>query len=134
MLFYLVIHPIQIIVGNLSIVSFVYSNMSMSLNCISSGGPATNVSWMRNGEPLALNSSVPYEESQILVDSVNATYHNILYFRNLAGNLNGKFFTCMVSNNRSTANSSLCHGPGVLATIDIIMYQCDTESICFIQT
>ena len=104
MLFYLVIHPIQIIIGNLSIVSFVYSNMSKSFNCISSGGPATNVSWMRNGEPLALRT----EQSQILVDSVNATYHNILYFGKLAGN-----FTCMVTNNRSTAISSLCHGPGV---------------------
>ena len=94
--------------GNLSIVSLVYSDSS--LICTSTGGPATNVTWtrvVRNGLAMTLNGS-SYEQSQILVYTENATYVNVLHSiedDKLTGTIR-----CTVSNVRSIACRSTCNG------------------------
>ena len=76
----------------------------MSLACISTGGPATSVTWKKNGEVLFIDGS-SYQQTQIIVDDVNAVYKNILHSDNPA-DLVGSF-TCTVHNARGSDNMSM---------------------------
>ena len=67
-----------------------------TLTCISSGGPATNVTWTRNSEAVADGMRT------VLVDSVNATYIHTL---TVTGRLGGHY-QCIVSNNKPSSDSS----------------------------
>lgn len=61
--------------------------------CISTGGPPTTVTWVRNGVPL--DDSL-YEQSQRILNTTTATYANVLHSlkrENLVG-----MFTCNISN------------------------------------
>ena len=61
-----------------------------TLTCISSGGPATTVTWTRNSE------DVPGERVTVLNDAVTAQYTHTL---TVTGRLEG-LYTCTVSNNK----------------------------------
>ena len=67
-----------------------------TLTCISSGGPATNVTWTRNSEAVADGMRT------VLNDSVNAIYTHTL---NVTGRLGGHY-QCIVSNNKPSSDSS----------------------------
>ena len=70
-----------------------------TLTCVSTGGPATNVNWTRDG------AAATGVTSQSVVDQAASTYHNIL---TVTGRQSG-LYTCSVSNDRSAqpANASL---------------------------
>ena len=76
----------------------------MALTCVSSGGPATTVTWMKNNQILTIDDK-SYQQSQSLTNTALATYENILYFDN-ATNLVG-YFTCTVQNARGNSSKSL---------------------------
>ena len=61
-----------------------------TLTCISTGGPATTVTWTRNSE------EVPGERVTVLNDAVTAQYTHTL---TVTGRLEG-LYTCTVSNNK----------------------------------
>ena len=86
----------------------------MSLNCISTGGPVTTVIWRKNNQQLSIDG-VDYQQTQIIVNSENAEYRNILYSNN-AGNLVG-VFTCIVQNARGSDNMTISTN-GKLETIN----------------
>ena len=74
------------------------------LICTSTGGPATNVTWMRNGEVLINDNSTYNITSQILTNATTATYNHTLM---VTGRLVGEY-ECNVSNNKpSSASKSL---------------------------
>ena len=82
--------------------SLEYNFTSTTLTCISTGGLATNVTWARN-DALIISDSA---QQQVVVDGATGTYHNLLTInsteiRDYSGN-----FTCTVSNNRGTSNTS----------------------------
>ena len=65
-----------------------------SLTCRSEGGPATNVSWQRNG--YAVQEDSDHQTSQVIVDtSYNSVYENKLRVRGREGG----DYSCTVSNN-----------------------------------
>ena len=72
-----------------------------TLTCTSTGGPATTVSWRRNGEILTEFSSYSVT-SQILLDTETATYNHTL---RVTGRLEGQY-QCSVSNTRTLSGSS----------------------------
>ena len=74
------------------------------LTCLSSHGPATTVSWKKNGIPLE-KGSLDFNQNQRLVDAETATYESYLITSNLSI-LVGEF-TCTVSNNRGTAEETI---------------------------
>ena len=74
---------------------------TFTLTCTSTGGPATIVSWRRDGEILSDNTS------QMLINSENATYTHTLM---VTGRLVGEY-VCNVSNNKPSSSS------GVVAVI-----------------
>ena len=64
------------------------------MTCVSTGGPVTNLTWNRSGGS--------YSQSKIIVDTVSATYHNLLYISsNTLSDYTG-IFSCTVSNSRGS--------------------------------
>ena len=53
-----------------------YDDQSRTLTCTSTGGPATNVTWKRNGVVITLNAT--HRQSKRLVDPVQGTYQTVL--------------------------------------------------------
>ena len=72
-----------------------------TLTCTSTGGPATTVSWSRDGTLLTESSSYSIT-SQILTDTETATYTHTL---TVTGRLEGQY-QCSVSNIRTPSGST----------------------------
>ena len=80
------------VIGKPYISSITYSPSTRALTCISSGGPASEVTWSRSGPQ--------YQEHQQIEDTTTATYLNILTIdSNNVSDYVGTF-TCTVNNSR----------------------------------
>ncbi len=66
-----------------------------TLNCITTGSPATTVTWTKDGTVLAASSS--YRMSQSLLNGVTATYYNYLEVLSGPYSVVGSY-SCEVSN------------------------------------
>ena len=68
-----------------------------TLTCVSTGGPATTVTWTRDG------SNVPYDATHVLTQTVtnqfNVVYSNVL---TVTGSESG-IYTCSVTNDRTAS-------------------------------
>ena len=65
-----------------------------TITSVTTGGPATNVTWKRNSATITTNSS--YTMNTVLVDRETAQYNNTL---DVTGRLGG-LYECIVWNNR----------------------------------
>ncbi len=84
-------------IGSLLIQSLSYNTTTGVVTCVSTGGPVTNLTWNRSGGS--------YSQSKIIVDTVSATYHNLLYISsNTLSDYTG-IFSCNLSNSRGIASS-----------------------------
>ena len=75
-----------------------------TLTCISTGGPATNVTWTRNNETVSRGMTVlddTVTAMTVLDDKEAATYTHTL---TVTGKLGGQY-KCTVSNNKPSENS-----------------------------
>ena len=75
---------------------------TFTLTCTSTGGPATTVSWRRDGTMLSDNSTYNIT-SQILTDAETANYTHTL---TVTGRLVGDY-ECSVSNNKPSLSSGM---------------------------
>ena len=75
---------------------------TFTLNCTSTGGPATTVSWTVNNSAVTEDSAHDIT-SQILTDAEMATYTHTL---TVTGRLVGEY-ECNVSNNKPSSSSGL---------------------------
>ncbi len=84
--------------GN-SIIEYIFYNTTTGVvTCVSTGGPITNLTWNRSGGS--------YSQSKIIVDTVSATYHNLLYISsNTLSDYTG-IFSCTVSNSRGSESGA----------------------------
>ena len=73
---------------------------TFNLTCISTGGPATTVTWTRNNWTVT-DDNAHHIMSQLLTDSETATYNHIL---TVTGSLVGEY-ECNVSNNKPSSSS-----------------------------
>ena len=64
---------------------------------VSTGSPATNVTWLRDGQPLTLNGST-YELTQTVVNRKLSTYKNVLTINRATSNIIGNTYNCTVIN------------------------------------
>ena len=62
--------------GSPSVSSLTYDDQSRTLTCTSTGGPATTVTWRRDGVVITLNAT--YQQTKRLIDAVNGTYQTVL--------------------------------------------------------
>ena len=75
---------------------------TFNLTCISTGGPATTVTWTRNSR-VVTDDSVHHITSQVLINGETATYNHILMVtRRLVG-----VYECNVSNNKPSSSSRM---------------------------
>ena len=82
------------IIGLLDIQNITYDTTTGVVTCVSTGGPVTTLTWNRRGGS--------YSPSKIVMDTVSATYHNLL---SISGNTLSDYtgiFSCTVSNSRGT--------------------------------
>ena len=77
----------------------VFNRSALTLTCTSTGGPATEVVWTRNGQPV----STGYTLSQTVTDTGTGRYGNELRAADIV-DLVGNFI-CTVSNNRGVSNT-----------------------------
>ena len=75
---------------------------TFTLTCISTGGPATTVSWTVNNSAVTENSTHNIT-SQILTDAERATYNHTL---TVTGRIIGDY-ECTVSNNKPSSSSRI---------------------------
>jgi len=73
------------------------SASSSTLTCISTGSPATTVTWTRNGQPLAIDGDT-YQLSQTVTNRASATYENVLTINLPLARILGSTFLCTVTN------------------------------------
>ena len=73
---------------------------TFTLTCISTGGPATTVSWTSNNSAVTEDSAHSIT-SQVLTDAETATYNHTL---TVTGRLVGEY-ECTVSNNKPSSSS-----------------------------
>ena len=62
--------------GSPNITSLTFNGSSNTLTCTSSGGPATTVTWRRDGAVITLNTT--YQQTKTVVDPVEGTYQTVL--------------------------------------------------------
>ena len=82
-----------------------------TLTCISTGGPATNVTWTRNSKEVLGGISV-------LMDIMEARYTHILTLEERQGGL----YQCVVSNNKPSESNASILLKGTLDYYHIIVY------------
>ena len=63
-------------VGSPTVTNLTFDDQSRTLTCTSTGGPATTVTWMRDGIVITLNDT--HQQTKSVVDAVNSTYQTVL--------------------------------------------------------
>ena len=79
-----------------------YQEDDRTVTCVSTGSPATTVSWMKDGQPLITDDSTDYTLTQTVTDRVSSTYYNVLTVSegvSVAGT-----YTCTVTNDLGSAS------------------------------
>ena len=69
-------HINSIHAGSPTVTNLTFDDQSRTLTCTSTGGPATTVTWRRDGVVITLNAT--HQQTKRLVDPVNGTYQTVL--------------------------------------------------------
>ena len=112
--------------GAPNVTELAFDRESRTLNCTSTGGPATTVTWTKDGA--VITPSTTHQQTQMIVDAVEGSYQNTLTIaQSVTGdNLSG-LYSCMVENSRGGSNRTVhvygkhyhkliifCAGPQIL--------------------
>ena len=92
--------------GSPNVTNLSYEEQSRTLTCTSTGGPATNVTWRRDGIVITLNDT--HQQTKRVVDSVNGTYQTVLTINSSVGqdDIVGTY-TCTVENDRGESSQTV---------------------------
>ena len=90
--------------GSPSVTSLTYNDQSRTLTCTSTGGPATTVTWRRDGVVITLNAT--HQQTKRLVDSVSGTYQTVLTIDPSVGWIVGTY-SCTVENDRGESSETV---------------------------
>ena len=106
--------------GSPNVTNLTFDDESRTLTCTSTGGPATNVTWRRDGVVITLNDT--HQQTRRLVDAVNGTYQTLLTInssvsqRDIVGTYN-----CTVENARGGSSETVVV-PGETRTLLFNIY------------
>ena len=83
-----------------------YDSQSKTLTCTSYSGPATIVTWRRDGAVITLNAT--HQQTQRIVDPVNGTYQTVLTINSSVGwsDIVGTY-NCTVENDRGESSETV---------------------------
>ena len=92
--------------GSPIVTGLTYNDQSGTLTCISTGGPATTVTWTRDGVVITLNAT--HQQTKRLVDSVSGTYQTVLTIDPSVGqsDIVGTY-NCTVANARGESSGTV---------------------------
>ena len=101
--------------GSLNVTSLTFDDQSRTLTCTSTGGPATNVTWRRDGVVITLNAT--HQQTKRLVDNVTSTYQTVLTVDPSVGwsEIVGTY-NCTVENDRGESSETVVV-PGETSTL-----------------
>ena len=88
--------------GAPNVTGVTFDRESRTLTCTSTGGPATTVTWTKDGA--VITPSTTHQQTQMIVDTVGAIYQNTLTIaQSVTGdNLYG-LYSCIVENSRGSS-------------------------------
>ena len=95
---------IYFISGSPELVRFYHDDDTGELVCISTGGPATSVSWQRNG----VDISGSFPNFQYVSGTLDAEYRNVLQL-DVAPEMVIGDYTCQVTNSRGSSGVLTIH-------------------------
>ena len=95
-----------IIIGTPFIDDVSYNRSSQTIICTSTGGPATSVTWTKDTIPLKVDGTT-YQHSQIITDTVTATYENRLTILGDDEEDAYGIYVCTVSNSMGSDTSEI---------------------------
>ena len=84
-----------------TIMGLTFDPITMTLTCISTGSPATIVTWIREGEELTTNGTV-YTATQAVTNRRESTYENVLTIATIDATTVGTY-SCSVENTLGTS-------------------------------
>ena len=92
--------------GAPNVTELTFDRESRTLTCTSTGGPATTVTWTKDGA--VITPSTTHQQTQMIVDAVEGIYQNTLTIaQSVTGeNLYG-LYSCMVENSRGSSNRTI---------------------------
>ena len=92
--------------GSPNVTGLSFDDQSRTLTCTSTGGPATTVTWRRDG--VVITFSATQQETKRLVDAVNGTYQTVLTINPSVGwsDIVGTY-KCTVENERGESSETV---------------------------
>ena len=114
--------------GSPSVTSLRYDNQSRTLTCTSTGGPATTVTWRRDGAVITPNAT--YQQTKAVVDHVASIYQTVLAIdssvsqSDIVGTYN-----CTVENARGRSSRTIVVGKLTLYTCCCYLHYIDTATL-----
>ena len=92
--------------GSPTVTSLTFDDQSRTLTCTSTGGPATTVTWRRDGVVITLSDT--HQQTKRLVDAVNGTYQTVLTIDPSVGwsDIMGTY-NCTVKNDRGESSETV---------------------------
>ena len=96
----------QLFSGSPNVTDLKYDSQSRTLTCTSTGGPATTVTWKKDGAVITLNDT--YQQTQRVVDRVEGTYQTVLTInQSVCQNDIGGTYNCTVGNTRGESSMKM---------------------------
>ena len=92
------------IAGSPIVTSVTFDDQSRTLTCTSTGGPATTVTWRRDGVVITLNTT--HQQTNRVVDAVEGTYQTVLTINSSVGQIMG-IYNCTVKNIRGESSKTV---------------------------
>ena len=120
--------------GSPTVISLTFDEQSRTLACTSTGGPATTVTWRRDGVVITLSAT--YQQTKRLVNPVNGTYQTVLTIDPSVGqsDIVGTY-NCTVENVRGGSSETVVV-PGEtrtlqpdIGTLQYLNYCCKCETL-----
>ena len=92
--------------GSPNITSLTFNGSSNTLTCTSTGGPATTITWRKDGVVITLNGT--YQQTKTVVDPVEGTYQTVLTIDPSVGqsDIVGTY-NCTVENDRGASSRTV---------------------------
>ena len=92
--------------GSPNITNLTYNDQTRTLTCTSTGGPATTVTWRRDGAVITLNAT--HQQTKEVVDPVEGTYQTVLNIDPSVGqsDIVGTY-NCTVENARGVSSETV---------------------------
>ena len=90
--------------GSPNVTNLTFDDQSRTLTCTSTGGPATSVTWRRDGVVITLNAT--YQQTKRVVYPVNGTYQTVLTIDPSVGHI-VVTYDCTVENDRGSSSQTV---------------------------